>query len=172
MAMAMTVGQFLNSHNVDFSLTHHRHTDTSFSSAVSAHVPTSQVAKAVLLKDQQGDYLMAVVPSNRRVMIDKINRIMGKQFFLVGEHELTQIFQDCEPGAVPSLGQAYKINMLVDDLLLEQDELYIESGDHENLIHLDNKQFHKVMRDVPHRNISGYRMLFTQEHDGRHWEWE
>ncbi|WP_459782423.1 YbaK/EbsC family protein, partial [Photobacterium sp. R1] len=134
---------------------------------VSAHVPTSQVAKAVLLKDQQGDYLMAVVPSNRRVMIDKINRIMGKQFFLVGEHELTQIFQDCEPGAVPSLGQAYKINMLVDDLLLEQDELYIESGDHENLIHLDNKQFHKVMRDVPHRNISGYRMLFTQEHDGR-----
>ncbi|KKC99125.1 MULTISPECIES: aminoacyl-tRNA deacylase [Photobacterium] len=172
MAMAMTVGQFLNSHNVDFSLTHHRHTDTSFSSAVSAHVPTSQVAKAVLLKDQQGDYLMAVVPSNRRVMIDKINRIMGKQFFLVGEHELTQIFQDCEPGAIPSLGQAYKINMLVDDLLLEQDELYIESGDHENLIHLDNKQFHKVMRDVPHRNISGYRMLFTQEHDGRHWEWE
>ncbi|MEI8592695.1 aminoacyl-tRNA deacylase [Photobacterium sp. Hal280] len=170
--MAMTVGQFLNSHNVDFSLTHHRHTDTSFSSAVSAHVPTSQVAKAVLLKDQQGDYLMAVVPSNRRVMIDKINRIMGKQFFLVGEHEITQIFQDCEPGAIPSLGQAYKINMLVDDLLLEQDELYIESGDHENLIHLDNKQFHKVMRDVPHRNISGYRMLFTQEHDGRHWEWE
>ncbi|KDM90781.1 aminoacyl-tRNA deacylase [Photobacterium galatheae] len=172
MAMAMTVGQFLNSHNVDFSLTHHRHTDTSFSSAISAHVPTSQVAKAVLLKDQQGDHLMAVVPSNRRVMIDKINRIMGKQYFLMGEHELSKIFQDCEPGAVPSLGQAYQINMLVDDLLLEQDELYIESGDHENLIHLNNKQFHKVMRDIPHRNISGYRMLFTQEHDGRHWEWE
>ncbi|QUJ69277.1 YbaK/EbsC family protein (plasmid) [Photobacterium sp. GJ3] len=172
MAMAMTVGQFLNSHHVDFSLTHHRHTDTAFSSAISAHVPTSQVAKAVLLKDQRDDYLMAVVPANRRVMIDKINRIMGKQYFLMGEHELSQLFQDCEPGAIPSLGQAYQINMLVDDLLLEQDELYIESGDHENLIHLDNKQFHKVMRDIPHRNISGYRMLFTQAHDGRHWEWE
>ncbi len=46
MAMALKVGQFLNSHNVDFSLTQHRHTDTSFSSAISAHVPTSQVAKA------------------------------------------------------------------------------------------------------------------------------
>ncbi len=98
MAMALKVGQFLNSHNVDFSLTQHRHTDTSFSSAISAHVPTSQVAKAVMLKDQNGEYLMAVVPSNRRVMIDKIGRMMGKQYFLIGEHELPQIFQDCDPG--------------------------------------------------------------------------
>ncbi|GAB3522718.1 aminoacyl-tRNA deacylase [Photobacterium alginatilyticum] len=173
MAMAITVGQFLNSHNVDFSLTQHRHTDTSFSSAISAHVPTSQVAKAVMLKDQNGEYLMAVVPSNRRVMIDKIGRMMGKQYFLIGEHELPQIFQDCDPGAVPSLGQAYKVNMLVDDLLLEQDELYIESGDHENLIHLDNKQFHKVMHDIPHENISGYRMMFSQEQESRRgWDWE
>ncbi|PSU34066.1 aminoacyl-tRNA deacylase [Photobacterium lutimaris] len=172
MAMALTVGQFLNSHNVDFSLTRHKHTDTSFSSAISAHVPTSQVAKAVLLKDQKGEFLMAVVPSNRRVMIDKISRMMGKQFFLVGEHELTSIFQDCEPGAVPSIGQPYQIDMLVDDMLFDQDELFIESGDHENLIHVDAKQFHKIMQDIPHRNISGYRMMFSDGHEGRHWEWE
>ncbi|MGF1725578.1 aminoacyl-tRNA deacylase [Photobacterium nomapromontoriensis] len=172
MAMAITVGQFLNSHNVDFSLTPHKHTDTSFSSAISSHVPTSQVAKAVMLKDQKGEFMMAVVPSNRRVMIDKINRMTGKQYFLIGEHELSTIFQDCEPGAVPSIGQAYQVNMLVDDLLLEQNELYIESGDHENLIHVDNQQFHKIMKDIPHQNISGYRMMFSQAHDGRHWEWE
>ncbi|MBY5944249.1 aminoacyl-tRNA deacylase [Photobacterium rosenbergii] len=172
MAMALTVGQFLNSHNVDFSLTRHKHTDTSFSSAISAHVPTSQVAKAVMLKDQNGEFLMAVVPSNRRVMIDKISRMMGKQFFLVGEHELSAIFQDCEPGAVPSIGQAYQVDMLVDDMLFDQDELFIESGDHENLIHVDSKQFHKIMHDIPHRNISGYRMMFSDGHEGRHWEWE
>ncbi len=63
--------------------------------------------------------------------------------------------------------------MLVDDLLLEQDELYIESGDHESLIHLDNKQFHKVMHDIPHQNISGYRMMFSQEQESRRgWDWE
>lgn len=172
MAMATRVGQFLNSHNIDFSLTRHRHTDTSFSSAISAHVPTAQVAKAVMLKDQNGDLLMAVVPSNRRVMIDKINRMMGRQFFLIGEHELSKLFQDCEPGAVPSIGQAYGVNMLVDDMLLDQNELYIESGDHENLIHLDKKQFGKIMHDIPHQNISGYRMMFAQGHQGRHWEWE
>ncbi|MGF1702259.1 YbaK/EbsC family protein [Photobacterium makurazakiensis] len=172
MAMALTVGQFLASHHVDYSLMRHRHTDTSFSSAISAHVPTAQVAKAVMLKDQNNEFLMAVVPSNRRVMIDKISRMMGKQYFLIGEHELSTIFQDCEPGAVPSLGPAYQVDMLVDDLLLEQDELYIESGDHENLIHLDKKQFHRAIQGVPHQNISGYRMLFSQAHDGRHWEWE
>ncbi|MGF1869316.1 aminoacyl-tRNA deacylase [Photobacterium indicum] len=172
MAMAISIGQYLNSRNIDFSLTHHRHTDTSFSSAVSAHVPTTQVAKAVMLIDQNNEYLMAVVPSNRRVMIDKINRMTGKQYLLVSEHELSNVFQDCEPGAVPTLGQAYQVGMLVDDMLLEQDEIYLESGDHENLIHLDRKQFHKAMQNVQHQNISGYRMIPSQEHEGRHWDWE
>ncbi|WP_413110333.1 aminoacyl-tRNA deacylase [Thaumasiovibrio sp. DFM-14] len=170
MAMALTVGQFLNSHHIDFSLTKHRHTDTSYSSAVSAHVPTSQVAKAVMLKDRNDDLLMAVVPSNRRVMINKINQMTGKQYYLIGEHELSTIFQDCEPGAVPSLGQAYQVNMIIDDALWEQEEVYVEAGDHENLVHLEGKQFHKLMHGVEHKNISGYR--FTPAHDGRNWEWE
>lgn len=172
MGMALTVGQFLNSHNIDFDVTHHRHTDTSFSSAVSAHVPTAQVAKAVMLKDQKGELLMAVVPSNRRVLIDKVSRMMGRPFYLIGEHELSKVFQDCEPGAVPPLGQAYGVNMLVDEMLFAQDDLYIESGDHENLIHIDKTQFNKLMNDIEHKEISGFRMLFTQAHDGRHWEWE
>ena len=172
MAIAITVEQFLDNHNIDFDLTQHKHTDTSFSSAIASHVPTAQVAKAVVLKDQQGQFLMAVVPSNRRVMIDKISRLLGKPYFLVGEHELSTLFQDCEPGAVPSLGPAYHVDMLVDDMLLEQDELYIESGDHKHLIHLDQTQFQKIVKDVPHQNISGYRMMYSQGHEGRHWEWE
>ncbi|GHA39730.1 aminoacyl-tRNA deacylase [Photobacterium aphoticum] len=172
MGIAITVEQFLDNHNVEFALTRHKRTDTSFSSAIASHVPTAQVAKAVLLKDQQGQFLMAVVSSNRRVMIDKISRMLGKPYFLVGEHELSTVFQDCAPGAVPSLGQAYQVDMLIDDLLLEQDELYIESGDHKNLIHVDQSEFKKIMSGVPHQNISGYRMMFSQGHEGRHWEWE
>ena len=75
---------------------------------------------------------------------------------LLAEHELAVLFQDCEPGAIPSLGQLYGMNMLVDDLLFEQDELYIESGDHINLINLDKRQFTKAMADTPHSSISGY----------------
>ncbi|KXI24320.1 YbaK/EbsC family protein [Photobacterium sanguinicancri] len=156
MAMAITVGQFLCAHHIYFSLTKHRHTDTSFSSAVSAHVPAKNVTKAVLLKTEADDYLLAVVPANRRVMLDKVNMLTGKVYALVGEHELSQIFQDCEPGAVPSLGQAYSIPMLVDDALIEKDEWFMEAGDHENLIHMEKKQFQKIIRDCQHKNISSY----------------
>ncbi|KMV28516.1 YbaK/EbsC family protein [Photobacterium swingsii] len=158
MAMAITVGQFLCAHHIDFSVAHHRHTDTSFSSAVSAHVPAANVTKAVLLKTVANEYLLAVVPANRRVMVDKVNMLTGKVYTLVAEHELSQIFQDCEPGAVPSLGQAYSIPMLVDDALIDKDEWFMEAGDHENLIHLDKKQFMKIIRGCQHRNISSYAM--------------
>lgn len=172
MGMAMKVGQYLSSHNIEYNLIKHRHTDTSFSSALSAHVPASQVAKAVILREIGGGYLMAVVPSNRHVMIDQINQITGKQYYLVSEHELDALFQDCEPGAIPSLGQAYGMDMLVDNLLLQEDDLFIESGDHVNLISLDNRQFNKMMSDVPHKNISGYRLRFAPQREHRNMEWE
>ncbi|MFT5881288.1 MAG: Ala-tRNA(Pro) deacylase [Moritella sp.] len=165
MSMAVKVGQFLAGHNIDFNLVKHRHTDTSFSSAESAHVSSAKVAKAVVLRELGGDYLMAVVPANRHVLIDQINLQTGKQYYLVGEHELSRLFQDCEPGAIPSLGQIYGLDMLVDELLFEQDELFIEAGDHFNLIKLDQRQFSKIMGDTTHSNISGYRFkgpLFDQ----------
>ncbi|MFT7683060.1 MAG: Ala-tRNA(Pro) deacylase [Moritella dasanensis] len=156
MSMATKVGQFLASHNIDFSLVKHRHTASSFNSALSAHVPTSQVAKAVILRDIGGDYLMAVVPANKHVLIGEINRQTGKQYYLLAEHELATLFQDCEPGAIPSLGQIYGMDMLVDDMLFEQDQLFMESGDHMNLINLDKRQFGKAMGSLPHSHISGY----------------
>ena len=165
MGMAVKVGQFLAGHNIDFALVKHKHTDTSFSSAASAHVASALVTKAVILRELGGDYLMAVVPANRHVLIDQINIQTGKQYYLVGEHELSRLFQDCEPGAVPALGQLYGMDMLVDEQLFELDEVFLEAGDHVNLINLSQRQFNRAMADSTHSQISGYRF-----HEGPHFE--
>ena len=112
----------------------------------------------MLLKTVADEYLLAVVPSNRRVMVEKVSMLTGKDYHMVSEYELSQVFQDCEPGAIPSLGGAYSVPMIVDDALLERDDWFIEAGDHESLIHLDKKQFTKVLRHCQHHNISSYNM--------------
>ncbi|KJF79810.1 YbaK/EbsC family protein [Photobacterium angustum] len=172
MATAISVEQYLSHHNIELKLVHHRPTDSSFNSAISAHVPTTKLAKSVILKDQQHNYLMAVIPANRRVMLDKVSKITGKQYCLVGEHELSALFQDCRPGAIPNLGQIYHLDMIVDDMLFDIENIYLEAGDHENLIHLTTEQFKKVMTNISHHTISGYRMLFTQQNESSYWDWE
>ena len=70
------------------------------------------------------------------------------------EVELKDIFQDCELGAVPALGQAYGIDMIWDDELLACDDIYIESGDHEQLLHMSREQFAALMSSYTHEAIS------------------
>ena len=79
---------------------------------------------------------------------------MNGDFELASESELAYFFDDCEIGAVPALGQAYGCEVVWDERLADQKDLYLESGDHENLIHLDNSAFMELMGDTEHLTIS------------------
>ena len=144
MTMANSVEQHLNHAGVHYDLVHHPHSATSRQSARSAHLPPSQVAKAVMMRD--GDrYLLCVIPSGNRLVFSWVNRYMGGRYYLVDEDELGEIFDDCEVGAVPALGQVYGVPVIFDDALGKLDDIYLESGDHENLIHLDQGGFQTLM---------------------------
>ena len=70
------------------------------------------------------------------------------------ESEFKALFDDCEQGAVPALGEAYGIQVIWDDELAYTADIYIEAGDHEHLIWLERKDFKKLMASLPHTIIS------------------
>jgi Ala-tRNA(Pro) deacylase len=63
-------------------------------------------------------------------------------------------YADCEPGAVPALGEAYGIQVIWDDDLQYTADVYIEAGDHEHLIRLERRDFRNLMKSLPHTVIS------------------
>jgi Ala-tRNA(Pro) deacylase len=67
---------------------------------------------------------------------------------LATEQELVSLFPDCEGGAIPPLGSAYRLKTLVDSSLLEQPEVFFESGDHEHLVKVTGEQFSRLLRDA------------------------
>jgi len=73
---------------------------------------------------------------------------------LAEEDDLTSLFTDCETGAVPALSEAYGLRVIWDDQLKHASDIYIEAGDHENLIHLRGSDFQKLMNTLPHSIIS------------------
>ena len=156
MAIAITLKSYLEDHHVKYDMVHHERSDTSLESAHSAHVPSHQVAKAVVLEDDKG-YIVSVMPSTNRVDLEWVNETLGRELEMADEDELPALFQDCDLGAVPALSNAYGLDVIWDEQLTNASEIYIEAGDHETLIHLHGDEFCKLMEEMPHAIISAGR---------------
>ncbi|MCI0505936.1 MAG: YbaK/EbsC family protein [Gammaproteobacteria bacterium] len=152
MSISTTLQKFLAQQGIGYDIVPHRHTGTSMNAAGTAHVPAAKVAKSVILEDENG-YLMAVVPADHHVKIGKLNRFLGRKMGLATETELKALFSDCEPGAIPPVGQAFGIDTIVDDSLNDCQDIYMEAGDHEDFIHLNGVSFRKLMRNAQHARI-------------------
>ncbi len=155
MSTATRLNNFLNLSQTPYRVVHHRHTESAADSAHAAHVPTSRVVKSVLLRDRrQGRYLMALTPACNRIELGWVGEGTGIDPVLAREAELADVFPDCEVGAVPGFGQAYQLDMIWDDHLGEQQSLFFEAGDHEDLIEIERDEFHRLFDGFPHATIS------------------
>ena len=155
MAIANTVKEYLSSQHVNYTEIPHKYSDTAYNVASTAHVPGAQMAKAVMLMNQDGHPLMATVPANQNVSFDAIDKLMQGHYHLMSEPQIAQMFTDCKNGALPSLGDAYGIDMVIDDSLLNSQAVYLEAGDHETLIGIDHEEFTELMQCARHAVIVG-----------------
>ncbi len=153
MAITERLKWYLKSREVDYEVVQHLHSSTSVGSARAARLPTGRVAKCVLLEDEHG-YLLALLPASCRISLEAIESQLDRQLEFASEEELEEMFPDCEVGAVPPIGEAYNIPMLVDDSLLRLPDLYLEGGDHEGLVHISGEGFQALVGDSAHGHIS------------------
>ena len=116
MTIAMTQERFLVHREAEYDLLLHRHTGSSRETAAAAHVPEDHLAKAVVVKDS-ADYAIVIIPASRLLPMDDIRKELGRDLQLATEEEIAQLFNDCEPGAVPTLGPAYGVETLLDEVL-------------------------------------------------------
>jgi Ala-tRNA(Pro) deacylase len=153
MAIAQTLTSYLQDKGIEFKLVEHTHTPTAVASAHAAGLPAHQVAKAVVLRDGEG-YVLSVLPANHSLEIGWVNEELGRSLELASEDDFKSLFADCEPGAVPALGEAYGVQVIWDDELAYTSDIYIEAGDHEHLIWLERRDFRQLMSSLPHTIIS------------------
>ena len=164
MAIATTLKSYLDERGVEYDTVEHTHTDTAMDSAKSAHVPPYQMAKAVVLEDEDG-YIVSVLPSNNRLNLAWVSEELNRDLRLATEPELEKLFKDCEAGAIPALSDAYGLKVIWDDQLKHASDVYIEAGDHEHLIHLRGEDFKQLMESLPHSIISAGK-------EWSRWVWE
>ena len=153
MAIAARLRQYLDREGVGFDAVPHPRATTNAGSAHAAHVPGAKVAKPVVVHHEE-DYVLAVVPSTHRVELGALRDVLGRRPGLATEAEVARLFDDCEFGAVPPVGAAYGLPVLLDESLDGASELYFEGGDHMMLVHVGGDAFRALMRDARRARFS------------------
>ncbi|MDT3705292.1 MAG: YbaK/EbsC family protein [Thiobacillus sp.] len=153
--------RFLDQHMIPFDLVAHPHTQTSTETAHAAGVPPDRVAKGVLLEGA-GCQIVAMIPANQEVHLGKLAQDTGMEVSLADEATVRRLFSDCEPGVVPGLPNAWGVEIVWDDALMEQPDVYLEAGDHERLLHIETRFLSEVFENAPHCHFSQARMQHLQ----------
>ncbi|MDA8095490.1 MAG: YbaK/EbsC family protein [Betaproteobacteria bacterium] len=153
MAIAQTIEKYLDAHSIPYDVLIHPRASNSLEAAASAHIEGASLAKAVLLEDDAG-YMMAVLPATRDLELSKLRQKISRKVRLATEDTIPNVFSDCQLGAIPPLGPAYGVDTIWDDSLENRSDIYFEAGDHEELIHLDAREFLTLLGDAPHGEIS------------------
>ena len=155
MAIALTLERYLDTKHVKYDVIAHEPTNSSMQTAEACHIPGDRLAKAVLLRDEVG-YALAVLPASHHIRLSELRRQFGDDVDLATEREIADLFQDCVRGAIPVLGECYGLDVVVDDSIEEQPEVYFEGGDHATLVHMSHAQFAGLTATARHGCFSAH----------------
>jgi Ala-tRNA(Pro) deacylase len=153
MTIAPRLKNYIDGRHISYDTVAHHRTATSRQSAVAAHVPGSRMAKSVLVHHELG-YALAVVPSTHRIELAVLQDILDKRLGLASEEEALSIFDDCDVGAIPPVGAAYDVPVILDDSLADDGDVYFEGGDHRTLVHVSGSDFRSLTRDARRARFS------------------
>ena len=160
MGIAIGLARYLAERGVPYDVIEHPHTETALQSAQASRIPPDRIAKAVVLKGGDG-FMLAVLPASRHVQFGELREALGHDMDFANEEQVETLFFDCELGAVPALGAAYGLKVIVDDSLIGQPEIYLEGGDHSSLVHISKASFQELFADARHAQFTG-----SAEHSG------
>lgn len=138
--------EFLDNNDIKYISTMHSLAFTAVDIAKSAHIPSKEMAKTVIIKiDDQ--LAMAVVPANYKVKLNVLREALDSDnITLATEPEFTSRFTDCEVGAMPPFGNLYDMDVYVAESLSEDEKITFNAGSHLEVIQMDYKDYENLVK--------------------------
>ena len=140
----MDIKEYLRENGVKFRIATHLPQYTAQEVAAANHVPGRMLAKVVIVRVGPRS-VMTVAPASRMVDVGKLKQLLGTEDVrLAEEHEMRQLFPDCELGAEPPFGNLYHLETVIDRQLTLQDEIVFQSGSHRETLRISYADYERL----------------------------
>jgi Ala-tRNA(Pro) deacylase len=138
--------EFLDREGVKYVSIVHSPAYTAQEVAQSAHVRGRELAKVVIV-ELDGQLAMAVLPANRKVVVQDLRDVTGSdRARLASEEVFRKQFPDCETGAMPPFGNLYGMEVYVAEALTENEEIAFNAGSHTEVMKLAFRDFERLVK--------------------------
>ena len=145
----MNIQEFLGRAQVHFEVLQHPQTFDVQHLAQSVHVSGHHVAKTVMLRTDNANYIVAVLPATHHIDFVKARAVLqATTVELASELEVAQRCPDCEVGALPPFGSQYDMQTVVDSPLTTGDAILFEGTNHTEAIRMRCSDFLDVERPL------------------------
>ena len=136
---------FLNQSKVRYELLHHPEAFTAPELAAIEHVKGRSHVKVVMVK-MGGELLMAVLPTDHRIDLEKLGKVTGRPTALANEEEFKAQFPDCAVGAMPPFGQLYGVATYLDQSLADAERIVFEAGTHSDAVKMRYADYERLAK--------------------------
>jgi Ala-tRNA(Pro) deacylase len=148
MAVTQNVQEFLRQSNVGYSVFPHLPAYSAQEEAAVTHISGRDWAKPVVFF-ADGEPIQAVVPADLVVDVDQLLALTGaERIRLATEEELSELYPDCEPGAMPPLGPLYNQPVFVDIALAAEPQIVFNGGTHADAVCMRYDDFAALAKPV------------------------
>ena len=101
-------------------------------------------AKVVMIK-AAGKDVMVVLPSTAMLDPVKVGIMFDTEAISMdSDEDVSKLFPDCEPDALPALGLPYNIPCFIDETLLDGEEVFFPGGNHEDAICINSDEYWRI----------------------------
>jgi Ala-tRNA(Pro) deacylase len=137
--------EYLDNAGVAYTPHPHAPAYTTQEVAHSVHVPGHEMVKSVILKDDQGRLIMAVLSANDVANLDVLRQAIGcGKLQLASETEFAHAFPTCKPGAMPPFGNLFNLPTYCDTDLARNREIEFNAGSHDETIRMQFEDYKRL----------------------------
>lgn len=135
MIIAASIKKLLDSSKYSYRALHHKRVSSLEAAASLLNINLKQVITAQVLADKAGAILI-VYPLGRKIDLQLCKQRLRRDLTVIPSINTNRIFNDCEAGSWPAIGQPYNIEVILDKSIKQLDTVYFASGSHTSLLQM------------------------------------
>ncbi len=154
MQLSARIQVYLDRQQTPYALIPHEPTQTLGEAAAATHIDPQRLARAVLLQDDKGRLLLAILPATYLIDFRAIHEHFGRNCKPAHPDQIAAIFSDCELGSVPPIAEPYGLKAIIDEQFAGNGPIHFEAGYHHCLIRMQSDVFHTLHCDSQRGRIA------------------
>jgi Ala-tRNA(Pro) deacylase len=145
MSMPARLESHLSKHHIVYGRVFHPPIHGAQRTAAVMHYAGKEVAKTIALRTGHKTFL-AVLPASHHINLQRLGAIVGGRVHMLDERRSSELFPDCEVGALPPFGELYGLPVYMDQALVENSEIIFCAGKLSEGIRMGNVEFMHLVK--------------------------